>query len=1740
MKNTGKRIISALLVAIMFIGIAPVESLTGLDFGGLFGVKASAASISTNRKSITGVKPNVWTYIITEKDTVATVHINKSTTKGFYEFVARCLGNYQSYGNYFKIEVQRKDGDTWIDRGSIKSYMRSDRSLGRLFKSEEFFEKDARFLRENAIQFSKSNKLYRIRLVPIFSDQGVWSIVYDEEINTLYNGNYVDVKLESSGKIGGCIGSVTASSSNIKTTSATLKATAKIKTDYYGSHKVKTIGVQYGTSKDKLNKTYTVSSNKTSDTYSKSITGLKSNKKYYYRAYALYTDGHTEYSSINSFKTAKPKPSKPTIIDVARNVIKKITGHKAPAKYAMARAAAPSMIVKVSTHDVGIGDNVTVDWNSVEYAEWYKISINDQALPQKIYGTTNTLTLTDVGINSIRVRACNTAGDSAWSDPAQVEVHPDVNIEFMVGDEEIGFNEYQANTLTWGHDLEVLPETPVRKGCAFRGWFTTESNQKTPSSFDEIKDDLTAYSSYAPSRYKVRFLDAKSGAYLPVNLPDGTTATEQTVEYSKKAIEPTDLSFVPEGYHFVGWDKAFDRVIENMTIIAVTDFDNYDLPVLLTNVSAERNEFGYEVHCTVNNRIHENTRGRIIVALKTEDGKLITTTESAAYFIRENGSKEIEVFTPNYDAGLEKNITADVAEVYAVADFKSTVPVGEPISVAIEDRDPWTQWLTDDDFNNLPQSEKTACLNAEEVEEMTQYHSRDWVERVTTDEDEYAGMLADNWHEEESKQKTETTYSSWTTSRPTPGKNQTVEEKDVAAVTQTYYWYKRYTYYNKAKKATYHSYSSTWATNQGYSGSWEYKKTTSQLSYLKTVDGIPEYEGVWFKADCNGQSAHTTFKQTVTVTAAHKEYRLKTVTTTHYMGKWNDEWSAWTTTPIANEDNKLDVETQVLHRYKAHQMTHIADTTGYLRTDFLQGNVDASFAGKQATLFIYKINEASDWTTEYLAQTTIDENGHYSFEAKNDAGQIIRSWYKLREEPSITTGDFTVTLGIEGSNSAIYLGKIEAPKPIYTVTYVYPVNGEGDKYALVGEPQVVVEGGDAEVPNAPVIEGMTFQYWDMRSTNITQDTEIRAVYSKNTYFVSFIDWINQAYRTVIVEHGDQLEVPADMELNDTATMRAIGWDKLLDGATEVTENMVVTALYEEKTFDVKVYDGMIHSGDSEMDIIADLTDIPYGAIPVVQEVDETKNRAAEEQDDPFVFPLPEIPDTEDVVFLGTWIVSSINGEILQEDVIPADIEITEDTYLTPQYQFLNTASVPTASVESGSYTSAQTVTLESDDGAVIYYTLDGSDPADEENDAVIEYTAPITITSTCTLRALACKFNCNNSDEATFVYAINDGSSPAQHVVTYAPYEIDLPLMKILVNEGAKLDYSTLPASEGYTFDSAFCNIQISEEDEGEVAFSDPWNFAADTVTEDVTLYLNYTANTYTVTFLDYDGFVLDEQEVSYGASAEAPEDPTRDGYVFTGWDTEAFEYVTGDLEVNAVYVPESEYARVSLNKSKYTATQGTSFRLTAEVTGNLENPTLIWSSSDENVAIVDDDGTVTTTGKGTADITVQIENSIEYAVCKLTVLPDPNAELMLRSNSYLTMDDYGFIRGFTVYTDEELNHFAPTVAEVKSEFANSDLVFVSADGTMLTDDDHIGTGTVIRLMDGDQELDSVTVIISGDLDGNGYITTHDASLILQAVVQKIVLTDLQIAAADVNGSGSVNNPDASMILRYLVGKETL
>ena len=81
-------------------------------------------------------------------------------------------------------------------------------------------------------------------------------------------------------------------------------------------------------------------------------------------------------------------------------------------------------------------------------------------------------------------------------------------------------------------------------------------------------------------------------------------------------------------------------------------------------------------------------------------------------------------------------------------------------------------------------------------------------------------------------------------------------------------------------------------------------------------------------------------------------------------------------------------------------------------------------------------------------------------------------------------------------------------------------------------------------------------------------------------------------------------------------------------------------------------------------------------------------------------------------------------------------------------------------------------------------------------------------------------------------------------------------------------------------------------------------------VTSNVVLTAQYSIKTFTVRFLDWNNDVLDTQTVDYGGSATPPPNPTRVGYTFSGWSGN-YTNVTADVDIIAQYTQNSSGGEV-------------------------------------------------------------------------------------------------------------------------------------------------------------------------------------------------------------------------------------
>ena len=408
--------------------------------------------------------------------------------------------------------------------------------------------------------------------------------------------------------------------------------------------------------------------------------------------------------------------------------------------------------------------------------------------------------------------------------------------------------------------------------------------------------------------------------------------------------------------------------------------------------------------------------------------------------------------------------------------------------------------------------------------------------------------------------------------------------------------------------------------------------------------------------------------------------------------------------------------------------------------------------------------------------------------------------------------------------------------------------------------QEVQHGGDAEAPADPTRVGYTFTGWDKAFTNVTADLVVTAQYEINNYTVTFKDWDGTVLKTQEVQYGGDAEAPADpTRTGYTFT----GWDKEF---TNIMADLVVTAQYEINTYTVtfKDWSGTVlktqevqYGGDAEAP--ADPTRVGYTFTG---------------WDKAFTNIMADLVVTAQYE-INTYTVTfkDWDGTVLKTQEVqyggdaeaPADPTRVGYTFTGWDKEFTNITAdlVVTAQYEINTYT----VTFKDWDGTVlktqeVQYGGDAEAPADPTRTGYT-FTGWDKVFTNITADLIV-----------TAQYEINT------YTVTFKDWDGTV-LKTQEVQHGGDAEAPADPTRVGYTFTG--------------------WNKAFTNVTADLVVTAQYEINTYTVTFKDWDGTVLKTQEVQYGGDAEAPAEPTRTGYTFTGWDKE-FTNIMADLVVTAQY----------------------------------------------------------------------------------------------------------------------------------------------------------------------------------------------------------------------------------------------
>ena len=235
-----------------------------------------------------------------------------------------------------------------------------------------------------------------------------------------------------------------------------------------------------------------------------------------------------------------------------------------------------------------------------------------------------------------------------------------------------------------------------------------------------------------------------------------------------------------------------------------------------------------------------------------------------------------------------------------------------------------------------------------------------------------------------------------------------------------------------------------------------------------------------------------------------------------------------------------------------------------------------------------------------------------------------------------------------------------------------------------------------------------------------------------------------------------------------------------------------------------------------------------------------------------------------------------------------------------------------------------------------------------------------------------------------------------------------------------------------------------------------------------------------------------------------------------------------GSYKATCVVTVETEISvtGIKLDRNTVSMRYGRVIELKATIEPeNATNKEITWTTSDDKVATVSG-GRVYSIGPGKATITATTADGQKKAICEVTVTDGTGEDLTVDTGYGLNDEDK---------TMENVSS-GETVEDVKENIeTNGTVTIVNKDGETLKDEDKIGTGSKVTITKDDEKVEYV-VIIEGDINGDGEVTTTDLQQVIDSIIGKVTIEEEYIKAIDLDEDGQITITDVSLLRKQILG----
>lgn len=144
-------------------------------------------------------------------------------------------------------------------------------------------------------------------------------------------------------------------------------------------------------------------------------------------------------------------------------------------------------------------------------------------------------------------------------------------------------------------------------------------------------------------------------------------------------------------------------------------------------------------------------------------------------------------------------------------------------------------------------------------------------------------------------------------------------------------------------------------------------------------------------------------------------------------------------------------------------------------------------------------------------------------------------------------------------------------------------------------------------------------------------------------------------------------------------------------------------------------------------------------------------------------------------------------------------------------------------------------------------------------------------------------------------------------------------------------------------------------------------------------------------------------------------------------------------------------------------------------------------------------------------------------------IIPIPTVPSNITSSVYKVSG--GYISKITLGT---------TVAGLIAGINEKEYIRVYSGATQVSGNTRVGTGMVVKLMDGSKVMQSIVVVVTGDTNGDGNVTITDMLAVKSHLLKKSTLSGAVAKAGDTSGDNALSITDFIQIKAYILKKGTI